>query len=70
MTNLDTPDKPPELTQRQQVEWEHIVFRCTGRIRSGVDVGNEINAAVIRAVDARLRWLEQQVKETRDDYMG
>lgn len=59
-----TDDQPtPELTPRQQVEWDNIVSRCTGIVRSGVDVGNEVNSAVIRAVDARLRWLEQQARE-------
>lgn len=59
-----TDDQPtPELTPRQQVEWDNIVSRCTGIVRSGVDVGNEVNSAVIRAVASRLRWLEEREKQ-------
>jgi hypothetical protein len=55
--------QPPDLTPRQRALWENIVTRCTGIIRAGVNVGDEVNAGVIRAIDARLRWLEEREKE-------
>jgi len=61
MTDDHQPE--PELTPRQWSQWDAIIWRCTGRVRGGIDLGNAINSDVLRSVDARLRWLEAQAKE-------